>query len=143
MSVKQILPGLYQITSNYLFNVFLIDSGELILIDVGLPTNTKVIQKAVQAIGRQMTDVRHILVTHCHRGHAGSLTAVKQITGAPAYMHPIAAAAVRIGKTRRDYAKPVPSLINKLGSLVTLTTRSLLAEIFMKEAPSSICSLNC
>jgi len=113
MSVKQILPGLYQISPSY-FYVFLIDSGELILIDVGDPNNTKTIQKAVRAIGRQMTDIRHILVTHCHRDHAGSLATVKRITGAPAYMHPIDAAAVRIGKTRRDYAKPAPGLINKL-----------------------------
>jgi glyoxylase-like metal-dependent hydrolase (beta-lactamase superfamily II) len=61
-------------------------------VDVGDPNNTKAIQKAVQAISRQMSDIRHILVTHCHRDHAGSLAAVKQITGAPAYMHPIDAA---------------------------------------------------
>jgi glyoxylase-like metal-dependent hydrolase (beta-lactamase superfamily II) len=114
MSVKQILPGLYQISASF-SNVFLIDSGELTLVDVGPPNSTKAIQKAVQAIGRQMTDIRHILVTHCHRDHAGSLAAVKQITGAPAYMHPIEAAAVRMGKTRRDYAKPAPGLFNTIG----------------------------
>lgn len=113
MSVKQILPGLYQISSMGI-NVFLIDSEELILVDVGTPNNTKAIQEAVQAIGRQITDIRHILVTHCHRDHAGNLAAVKQITGAPAYMHPIAAAAVRAGKTRWDYATPPPNLFNKI-----------------------------
>lgn len=87
MGTRQILPGLYQISGRYSNgNVFLIDSGELILIDAGAPNNTKAIQEAVQAIGRQITDIRHILVTHCHRDHAGSLAAVKQITGAPAYM---------------------------------------------------------
>jgi len=111
MSMKQILPGLYQIAASF-SNVFVIDSGELTLVDVGPPNSTKVIQKAVQAIGRQMTDIRHILVTHCHRDHAGSLAAVKQLTGAPAYMHPIDAAAIRMGKTRRDYAKPAPGLFN-------------------------------
>lgn len=68
----------------------------------------------MQAIGRQITDIRHILVTHCHRDHAGSLAAVKQITDAPVYMHPIAAAAVRMGKTRLDYAKPAPGLLTKI-----------------------------
>jgi glyoxylase-like metal-dependent hydrolase (beta-lactamase superfamily II) len=113
MSVKQILPGLYQITTTGL-NVFLIDSGELILVDVGPPNNAKAIQKAVQAIGRQITDIRHILVTHCHRDHAGSLAAVKQITGAPAYMHPIGAAAVRMGKTRWENSTPPPNLLAKI-----------------------------
>ena len=113
MSVKQILPGLYQITTTGL-NVFLIDSGELILVDVGPPNNAKAIQKAVQAIGRQITDIRHILVTHCHRDHAGSLAAVKQITGAPAYMHPIGAAAVRMGKTRWENSTPPPNPLAKI-----------------------------
>jgi glyoxylase-like metal-dependent hydrolase (beta-lactamase superfamily II) len=113
MSIKQISPGLYQIstTGN---NAFLIDSGELILVDVGPPNNAKAIQKAVQAIGRQMTDIRHILVTHCHRDHAGSLAAVKQITDAPAYMHPIDAAAVRMGKTRWENSTPPPNLLAKI-----------------------------
>ncbi len=113
MGVKQILPGLYQISTTGV-NIFLIDSGELILIDVGPPNNTKAIQQAVQAIGRQITDIRHILVTHCHRDHAGSLAAVKKITGAPAYMHPIDAAAVRMGKTRFDNAKPPPNPFAKI-----------------------------
>jgi len=43
MSVKQILPGLYQITTTGI-NVFLIDSGELILVDVGPPNNAKAIR---------------------------------------------------------------------------------------------------
>jgi len=68
----------------------------------------------VQTLGRQITDIRHILVTHCHRDHAGSLAAVKQITDASAHMHPIAAAAVRKGKTRLEYAKPAPGLFNKI-----------------------------
>ena len=113
MSVKQILPGLYQISSMG-NNVFLMNSGELILVDVGTPNNTQAIQEAVQAIGRQITDIQHILVTHCHRDHAGNLAAVKQITGAPAYMHPIAAAAVRTGKTRWDYATSPPNLVKKI-----------------------------
>ena len=36
MSVKQIVPGVYQISLSY-YNVFLIDSDELILVDVVIP----------------------------------------------------------------------------------------------------------
>lgn len=121
MSVKQILPGLFQI-SNKGLNVFLIDQGELILVDVGPPNNAKAIQSAVQEMGREITDIRHILVTHCHRDHAGSLASVKQITGAPTYMHRIAAAAVRSGETRLGSAKPPPNLFGKI-AFDTITVR--------------------
>lgn len=113
MSVKQIVPGVYQISPSY-YNVYLIDSEELILVDVGDPKSANAIQSAVESIGRQMTDIRHVLLTHCHRDHAGGLAKVKQMTGAPVYMHPIAASAVRKGETRREYTKPAPGLINKL-----------------------------
>ena len=113
MSVKQIVPGVYQISPSY-YNVYLIDSDELILVDVGDPNSANAIQNAVWSIGKQMTDIRHILLTHCHRDHAGGLAKIKRMTGAPVYMHPLEAAAVRKGETRREYAKPAPGLINKL-----------------------------
>ena len=105
MSVKQISPGVYQISPSY-YNVYLIDSDELILVDVGDPNSANAIQKAVQSIGKQMTDICHILLTHCHRDHAGGLAKIKQMTGAPVYMHPIEATAVRKGETRREFFKP-------------------------------------
>jgi len=113
MSVKQISPGVYQISPS-ISNVYLIDSDELILVDVGDPKSANAIQKAVQSIGKQMTDIRHILLTHCHRDHAGGLAKIKQMTGAPVYMHPIEATAVRKGETRREFFKPAPGLIPKI-----------------------------
>ena len=113
MSVKQISPGVYQISPSY-YNVYLIDSDELILVDVGDPNSANAIQKAVQSIGKQMTDICHILLTHCHRDHAGGLAKIKQMTGAPVYMHPIEATAVRKGETRREFFKPAPGLISKI-----------------------------
>lgn len=113
MGVKEIVPGLYVVPLGFV-NAFLIDSDEVTLVDTGTPGSVEKILEAVQAIGRQVTDLRHILVTHCHPDHAGSLAALKQSTGAPAYMHPTDAAIVRTGKIPRGDFKPAPGLINNV-----------------------------
>jgi glyoxylase-like metal-dependent hydrolase (beta-lactamase superfamily II) len=97
MNVKQIVPGLYAIPLDGV-NAFLIDSDELTLIDTGVMNSTDKILEVVQAIGRKSSDLRHILVTHCHPDHAGSLAELKRRTGALAYMHPVDAAITRTGK---------------------------------------------
>jgi glyoxylase-like metal-dependent hydrolase (beta-lactamase superfamily II) len=67
----------------------------------------------VRSIGRNPADIRHILVTHCHSDHAGSLAEMKRLTGAPAVMHPVDAAMVREGRSTRPL-KPAPGLLNAL-----------------------------
>ena len=61
-------------------------------------------------MGGRATDVRHIVVTHCHRDHTGSLAALKQATGATVCMHPLDAALVRRGEAGRPM-KPAPGLM--------------------------------
>lgn len=112
MSEEQIAPGLYALRLSFV-NAFLIDSDELTLIDTGWAKDVEKIMESVRAIGRRPTDIRHILVTHCHPDHAGGLAAVKQLTGAPAYMHPIDAAAVRTGIVPVPQ-RAGPSLFNKI-----------------------------
>ncbi|MFQ5595531.1 MAG: MBL fold metallo-hydrolase, partial [Anaerolineae bacterium] len=109
---KQLVPGLYTIPLGPV-NAFLIDSDELTLIDTGYGKDAEKILEAVRSVGRQPGDVQHILVTHCHPDHAGSLAKLKQVTGAPAYMHPADAAIVRTGKVP-PHLKPAPGLINNI-----------------------------
>jgi ribonuclease BN (tRNA processing enzyme) len=106
MSVEQVVPGLYAIPLGWV-NAFLIDSDALVLVDTGIPDSADMILHAVQVIGRKSSDVRHILVTHCHPDHAGSLAEMKKRTGASAYMHPLDAAITRTGKVAPDL-KPAP-----------------------------------
>lgn len=112
MSVKQIVPGLYAVPLGPV-NVFLIDSHGLTLIDTGFAEHAEKIMEAVRAIGREPADIRHILVTHCHPDHAGGLAALKRLSNAPAYMHPLDAAMVREGESFRPQT-PAPRFISRL-----------------------------
>lgn len=110
MTAKQIVPGVYAIPLGPV-NAFLIEAEDgLTLIDTGVPGSADKILEAVRAPGKQPTDIRHILVTHCHADHTGSLAALTKATGAPAYMHPTDAALVRVGQAGRPM-KPAPGLL--------------------------------
>jgi glyoxylase-like metal-dependent hydrolase (beta-lactamase superfamily II) len=95
-------------------NAFLVGSGgELTLIDTGFPNSAGKIVQAVEALGRKPTDIRHIIGTHCHPDHAGSMAAIKRLTGATIYMHPIDAAMVRKGEGKRPMTA-APGLLRSL-----------------------------
>ena len=108
MSVTQIATDLYQIGLGGV-NAFLIDEDELILIDTGSPGSAQEIITAIESIGRQRNDLKHILVTHSHPDHAGSLAELKRMTGAVAYMHPAEATITEIGKLTQDMS-PAPGM---------------------------------
>lgn len=109
MALRQIVPGVYQISLG-LVNAFFIDSGERTLVDTGYPGSAEAVLRAVRELGRDPQAIRHILVTHNHPDHAGSLAALKQATGAPAYMHHADAGAVRKGQITMRM-KPVSGLL--------------------------------
>jgi glyoxylase-like metal-dependent hydrolase (beta-lactamase superfamily II) len=125
MAAKLIVEGLWQISLG-LVNAFLIDSGELTLIDSGFPNSAGKIVQAVESLGRKPADIRHIIGTHCHPDHAGSLAAIKRLTSAPVYMHAADAAMVRKGEGRRPMTA-APGLL-----------RSLLYDLFVARSSSRI-----
>src|SRR4030095_15107989 len=109
----QVVQGPWQISLGAV-NAFLIDEGELTLIDTGLPKSEDKIVAAIESTGKNVRDVKHIIVTHCHPDHAGSAAALKRMSGARVYMHPVDAAMVRKG----DTARPMPPARGLLGGLM-------------------------
>lgn len=126
MAVKQIVDGLWEISLGAV-NAFLIDDGELTLIDTGIPGSADTIVTALAALGKKPADIRHIVVTHCHPDHAGSLAALKRLTSATVYMHPVDAALVRRGQAKRSTSRPAPGVL-----------RHVLFWLFVRNAPLTI-----
>ena len=101
MALKQVVPGLYQVSFGFV-NAFLIATGdELTLIDTGISSSAPKIMAAVAELGKAPRDVKRIVLTHLHGDHVGSLAEVKRLTGAAAYMHPADADMVRQGRVMR------------------------------------------
>jgi glyoxylase-like metal-dependent hydrolase (beta-lactamase superfamily II) len=112
MIAKQLLPNVYTISLGFV-NVLLLNSKELTLIDTGIHGSEKKILQAIAELGYQPQDLRHILITHLHMDHIGSLAELQKATGAKVYMHTLEASAYSQANIMRSI-EPAPGWINKL-----------------------------
>lgn len=78
-------------------NAYVVDDEPLTLVDAGpkVPEARERIAAALRSIGRQVRDVRRIVLTHGHADHFGSAAALAAESGAPVYVHPADRAKVR------------------------------------------------
>jgi glyoxylase-like metal-dependent hydrolase (beta-lactamase superfamily II) len=81
MTSKEIAPGIYCISATR-SNVYLLTGKTLVLIDTGMPQDSVGILQEIAALGKRPQDVSHILITHAHLDHAGSLAFLQKATGA-------------------------------------------------------------
>jgi glyoxylase-like metal-dependent hydrolase (beta-lactamase superfamily II) len=121
MVAKQIAPGCFELALGAV-NVFLLKSENgWALIDTGFANSADRILTAFQQLGHQPVDIRHIIITHAHPDHIGSLAALKQATHATIYIHPADAEIARTGTGFRPLT-PAPGMMN--GLLFRLFIRS-------------------
>lgn len=123
---EEVVPGVYaiKIRGGYV-NAYLIVQEEAVLVDSGLPGQASKVLSSLRAVGRPAGGLGHILITHHHVDHAGSLAALVEATQAHVYVHPLDAPIVR---GERDVPGPNPKskLGKALGPLVMrLTPRRL------------------
>ncbi len=64
--------------------VFLLEAsdGSLILVDTGMPKSSSKIISYINSIGKSVTDIKYILLTHAHIDHFGSASDMKKLSGA-------------------------------------------------------------
>jgi hydroxyacylglutathione hydrolase len=95
MSSMNVAPGIHEVDGVRVANVYLvtIDDG-LLLVDTGMPGNAKRVLRFVERLGRQPSEIRTIVLTHCDLDHAGSAAELKRRTGARLAVHELDAAVV-------------------------------------------------
>ncbi|MCG3139641.1 MAG: putative metallo-hydrolase YflN [Anaerolineae bacterium] len=110
MPFQQIFPGVYEFANGIVNNWLIADDDGWTLIDTGYPNKEQTILDALAAFGKKPNDIKRILLTHAHPDHVGGYAALKQVTGAPAWIHPLDAQVVR-GAIPLPRVTPSPGLL--------------------------------
>lgn len=90
--------GSAEISHPYDCCVYLIDIGELILIDSGSGRSFDRLVDNILTLGLAPEKISTVIVTHCHIDHIGSLARFKQKYGAKIIAHELDAEAIETGK---------------------------------------------
>lgn len=112
MTLKQIFPRVYEHKLGPVNVWFIVDDDGVTLVDTCYVNKEQQVLAPLSELGKTPADVKRILLTHCHPDHAGSLAAIKKITGAPAMMHAVDAGVVRGAVPLGQPPKPSPGLMN-------------------------------
>ena len=132
MSIETIAPGVHSLSLGYVNAILLDDDDGPVIVDTGVPDSAGKILAGFQELGHAPEDVQKIIVTHKHVDHTGSLADLKSATGAPAVMHPVDAASVRIGESIRP-VKPSPGIFSKIMAVVMRMTSANLDPVTIEE----------
>jgi len=104
-SPEKVTEGVYLVGSSDLTDgrdcsVYLVDAGELVLIDSGAGVNTARIARNIELLGLDPAHLSTLILTHCHIDHVGGAAYFKERFGVKIVMHTLDAAAV-------EHADPV------------------------------------
>ncbi|MBW2122794.1 MAG: MBL fold metallo-hydrolase [Deltaproteobacteria bacterium] len=86
-------------------NAYLIDEEPLTLVDTGVKTDQSfsVLVESLARLGRNVGDIRRILITHGHIDHYGQAKRIASLSGAEIYMHSKAYERIRsMGRFQRN-----------------------------------------
>lgn len=89
-------------------NCFLVEADEeLILIDTGRPGFFASFSRHLATLGKSLSDLRHIILTHAHPDHSGNALALQRASRAQIWAHPATAKLLAQGQTFQPYtARP-------------------------------------
>ena len=87
MGINRVFRDVYRIGMGYV-SAYLIAQAEVAVIDTGLPKHREIILRAVSEAGRKPDEVKHILLTHHHADHTGSLAELMGATSGKAASPP-------------------------------------------------------
>jgi glyoxylase-like metal-dependent hydrolase (beta-lactamase superfamily II) len=89
--VIELAPGVHRLGhgAGGRVSAFLVEDGtELSLVDTLFERDARLVLEALRALGRNVTDLKRIAITHGHRSHLGGLAASKRASGATVYARP-------------------------------------------------------
>jgi glyoxylase-like metal-dependent hydrolase (beta-lactamase superfamily II) len=108
-SPEKVTSGVYLVGSSDLTDekdcsVYLVDAGELVLIDSGSGVNTPRIERNIEFLGLDPARLSTLILTHCHIDHVGGAAYFRERFGVRIVMHTLDTRALEQGDQVRTGA---------------------------------------
>ena len=109
MNAKKVTENIYQVGGADITDprdcaVYLLDLGELVLIDAGAGPSYAKIVRTIEGLGLNPDTLKGLILTHCHIDHIGAAPQFREAFGAQIIMHQLDAEAVEQGNDRMTAA---------------------------------------
>ena len=91
----EVVPGVHSIKGVRMAHAFLVDGEGLTLIDTGMQGSGESVLSALATLGRRVSSLRHIVISHHHFDHTGSLAQLAEVSRATVSVHKADAPYVR------------------------------------------------
>ncbi len=107
--IPEVHDGVYLVGSPNLTSpedccVYLVDLGDLVLIDAGAGRSLSAILENVESLGYRRQDLSAVIATHCHIDHVGGIPKLRGQTGCQVIAHELDACAMEEGDSARTAA---------------------------------------
>ncbi len=84
--------------------VYLIDLGDLVMVDAGAGKSVSAILENIASLGFSPRSIAAVVVTHCHIDHIGGIPLLREKTGCEVIAHALDAQAIESGDSERTAA---------------------------------------
>ena len=80
-------PGVHRVQDGYV-NWFIVEDGDqLTLVDAGTPAGWKLLHESLRELGRKLSDIKALVLTHAHYDHVGFAERLRRELGIPVWLH--------------------------------------------------------
>lgn len=84
----EVVPGIHRVEGTWGGNVYLLAGADsLTQVDAALPFNAGRIRRYIRSMGRTVSEVRQLVLTHSHPDHTGSIRSLFGDSGVPTLVH--------------------------------------------------------
>ena len=87
MLYRDVADGVHRVGEHFVNWYLIEESGQLTVVDAGLPASWRSLLEALKAIGRAPGDVEALVLTHAHFDHIGFAERARVELGIPVWVH--------------------------------------------------------